>query len=74
VRRAVSAGKVAIGMTREQVIVSLGYPPAHETPSLDVDRWKYWHGKLDPFLVVWDAQGRVRDVIADPQIRSAVMP
>lgn len=74
VRHAVGAGKVAVGMTREQVIVSLGYPPAHETPSLDAERWKYWYGKLDSFLVVWDAQGRVRDVVADPGVRSAVMP
>lgn len=74
VQRAVRAGKVAIGMTKEQVIVSLGYPPAHETPSLDAERWKYWYGKFDTFLVVWDAQGRVRDVVADPRVRSAVMP
>jgi len=74
VRRAVATGKVAIGMTREQVIVSLGYPPAHETPSLDVDRWKYWYGRFDTFLVVWDDEGRVGDVIADRQVRSAVMP
>lgn len=74
VRRAVGAGKVAIGMTKEQVIVSLGYPPAHETPSLYADQWKYWYGKLDTFLVVWDAEGRVRDVVAEPQNRSAVMP
>lgn len=73
-RHAVSAGKVAIGMTREQVIVSLGYPPAHETPALDADRWKYWYGKFDTLQVVWDAQGRVRDVLADPRVRSAVMP
>ena len=72
VRRAVRAGKVVIGMTQEQVIVSLGYPPAHETPSLDADRWKYWYGNFDTFLVVWDDQLRVREVIADPQTRAAV--
>jgi len=73
VRRAVSAGKVAIGMTREQVIVSLGYPPAHETPSLDRDHWKYWYGTFDSFVVVWDEQGRVKDVDAHPPTRSAVL-
>jgi hypothetical protein len=72
VRSAVRAGKIEIGMTKEQVIVSLGYPPAHETPYLGADRWKYWYGKLDTFLVLWDDQERVRDVIADPPTRSAV--
>lgn len=72
-RSAVGAGKVAIGMTREQVIVSLGYPPAHETPSLDAEHWKYWYGKFDTFSVVWDQQERVREVYAEPQVRSAVM-
>ena len=72
VQRAVRAGKVAIGMTQEQVIVSLGYPPAHETPSLDADRWKYWYGNFDSFLVAWDEERRVREVIADPMTRAAV--
>ena len=35
VREAVKEGKVVLGMTKEQVIVSLGYPPLHQTPSLD---------------------------------------
>jgi len=73
VQRAVGAGKVAIGMTQEQVIVSLGYPPAHETPSLEAERWKYWYGNFDTFLVVWDDQLRVREVLADPQTRAAVV-
>ena len=39
VRDAVRAGKVAIGMSKEQVLVSLGYPPMHQTPSLESPQW-----------------------------------
>lgn len=73
VREAVRAGKVAIGMNKEEVIVSLGYPPAHETPSLDKPQWKYWHTPFGSYLVVWDGAGRVKDVIADPQTRFLVV-
>ena len=73
VREAVRAGKVAIGMSKQEVLVSLGYPPAHQTPSLDAPQWKYWHSALGSYLVVWDGAGRVKDVIADPQTRHGVV-
>jgi hypothetical protein len=73
VRDAVRAGKVAIGMSREQVIVAIGYPPMHQTPSLDSPRWKYWHTGFGSYLVVWDTAGRVKDVIADTQTRFGVL-
>jgi hypothetical protein len=73
VREAVRAGKVAIGMSKEEVIVSLGYPPAHETPSLDRPQWKYWHTSFGSYLVVWDGAGRVKDVITDAQTRLLVV-
>ncbi len=73
VREAVKLGKIAAGMTKEQVIVSLGYPPVHQTPSLDSPQWKYWLTKIGSFLVIWDEKGRVRDVIADPVTRATVL-
>ncbi|MGH8706739.1 MAG: hypothetical protein ACREVD_01610 [Burkholderiales bacterium] len=73
VRDAVRAGKVTIGMSKEQVLVSLGYPPMHQTSSLDAPQWKYWHTGFGSYLVVWDGAGRVKDVIADPQTRFSVL-
>ena len=73
VREAVRHGKIMVGMTKEQVIVSLGYPPAHQTPSLDSPQWKYWLTRVGSFLVVWDDKGRVRDVTADPGTRATVL-
>jgi len=73
VREAVKVGKIMVGMTKEQVIVSLGYPPVHQTPSLDSPQWKYWLTRVGSFLVVWDDKGRVRDVVADPGTRATVL-
>lgn len=73
VRNAIHAGKVALGMSKEQVLVAVGYPPNHQTPSLDAPQWKYWHTSFGSYLVVWDGSGRLKDVIADPQTRYAVL-
>lgn len=72
-REAVKLGKIMAGMTKEQVIVSLGYPPVHQTPSLDSPQWKYWLTRVGSFLVVWDEKGRVREVIGDPIVRTTVL-
>ena len=73
VQEAVKLGKIAVGMTKEQVIVSLGYPPLHQTPSLDSPQWKYWFTRVGTFVVLWDDRGRLREVIADPGTRAAVL-
>ena len=43
---AIEAGQMRKGMTKEQVLLARGYPPAHETPSTDSDRWKYWSSRF----------------------------
>jgi len=73
IREAVRAGKVAIGMNKDEALLSLGYPPAHQTPTLDAPQWKYWHSSFGSYLVVWDKAGRVKDVTADPETRAAVL-
>lgn len=40
----IASGTLVKGMTREQVIMTRGYPPAHKTPSItgETGRWIYW--------------------------------
>jgi hypothetical protein len=59
VRKAVQNGTVINGMTREQVIVSVGYPPTHRTPSLDANLWQHWQSRAGRFEVYWGADGKV---------------
>jgi outer membrane protein assembly factor BamE (lipoprotein component of BamABCDE complex) len=53
-------------MTREQVLLSLGYPPTHGTPSLQDREWKYWWNPSSTYTVVFDGAGKVADVIGRP--------
>ena len=32
-------------MTKQQVIMSLGYPPTHRTASTDLNTWTYWYNR-----------------------------
>jgi hypothetical protein len=59
VRSAVARGTVVNGMTREQVIVSVGYPAPHRTPSLDATVWNHWQSRAGRFEVYWGADGKV---------------
>jgi hypothetical protein len=67
VRRAIEYGKVEIGMTREQVLISLGYPATDRTPSLQDQEWTYRYNHRDtPYRVAFDEAGKVSDVIGRP--------
>jgi hypothetical protein len=72
-REAIEAGRIALGMTKEQVVVSVGYPPAHATPAMDAETWKYWYDTHGTYEVVWGNDGRVKDVVAPPPIRTRVL-
>lgn len=50
-RKAILAGRVEPGMTKAAVVVAIGYPPKHKTPSLVGDHWRYWQNKFNTFLV-----------------------
>jgi len=55
----VKAGELARGMSRDAVLLTIGPPPPHKTPSLAGKRWKYWQSKLSTFDVVFDDAGKV---------------
>ncbi len=42
----IKAGTLAVGMTKEETIVSRGYPPLYTTLSLKADYWKFHHFKV----------------------------
>lgn len=59
VQKAVREARVIVGMTREQVLMSVGYPVSSENPSLGARFWRYWIATNDEYQVIWDDQGRV---------------
>lgn len=52
-QNAIREGKLMRGMTKEQVIMSVGYPPSHETPDLKVSPWKFYWSDFGPYYVHW---------------------
>ena len=54
VARLIGEGMVEPGMTKDQVLMALGYPPAHRTPSLDGSTWTYWRNRWATMTVFFD--------------------
>lgn len=46
-------GKVYAGMSKAGVILAVGYPPPHRTPSLDADTWVYWKTRFGTLEVIF---------------------
>ncbi len=47
-------GLVEPGMTKDEVLKTLGYPPAHRTASLDSPVWTYWRNRWETYVVYFD--------------------
>jgi outer membrane protein assembly factor BamE (lipoprotein component of BamABCDE complex) len=66
VQEAITDGRVERGMTKEQVIMSLGYPPTHRTASTDANTWVYWYNRWVTYQVQFGADGKVSNVVGSP--------
>lgn len=66
IRTAITQARVIPGMTREQVLMSVGYPVSSENPNLDAKVWRFWLDSFAEFQVVFDNSGKVRDISGDP--------
>lgn len=45
-REAIQFGNIRNGMTKSEVLISRGFPPAHVTPSTKSNLWKYWQNRF----------------------------
>lgn len=54
----IKSGTLREGMTRYQVLLTRGYPPAHQTPSLEGDTWMYWSSRFSSSALVF-SEGRL---------------
>lgn len=59
-RKGIEAGKALPGMSKQGVMVALGYPAKHATPSLESNSWTYWGGRMDNYRVEFDESGKVK--------------
>jgi hypothetical protein len=51
---AIRSGTLRLGMTKTQVLLTRGYPPGHETSSLDLPLWKYWSSRFVVHSLAFD--------------------
>lgn len=73
VQSAIKSGKIARGMTKDQVVVALGHPPAHANANREAMDWTYHYNRWGRYIVMFDQNGRVRDVSAIGGWRESVL-
>jgi len=59
---AIEQGDVVVGMTKDAVITSRGFPPAHRTASLKLDSWRFWQNRFGTIVYEFE-QGKVSKII-----------
>ena len=62
IQYAISAGHLVKGMTRDQVLMSVGYPVSSEVPNLNTNLWTFWITDKVQYRVKFDADDRLADI------------
>ncbi len=73
IRTAITSARVTPGMTREQVIMAIGYPVTDENPSLEAKTWRFWLSSFAEYQIVFDDHGKVKEIVADTHTRQQVV-
>ncbi len=53
-QKGISEGRPYRGMSKKGVMIALGYPCPHRTPSPDVDAWRYWRNRFENYVVTFE--------------------
>ena len=73
VREAIKSARITRGMTREQVLMAVGYPIVSENPDLENPLWRYWTSRSAEYQVFWGEDGRVDKIFGAPATRALVV-
>jgi hypothetical protein len=73
VRDAIRAGRVFAGMTKDQVLLSLGRPRVDFVPSLSANEWKYEIPEQEEMYFVFDESGALREIDGSRKARKLVV-
>ena len=73
IQNAIKAGKVMNGMTKEQVIMSVGYPLTEENPTMDAPLWRMWIDSFSEYQLLWNEKGEVKDIVTDPVTKNLII-
>ena len=73
IQDAIAQARLVLGMTREQVLMSVGYPVSSENHNLDDKVWRFWVSSFSEFRVRFDDSGRVTDVEGDADAKNKIL-
>ena len=73
IQDAIGTARLTKGMTREQVIMAVGYPVSDENPSLESTTWRYWLNSFAEFDAIFDEKGVLTRIEAEAGIRPQVV-
>jgi hypothetical protein len=59
IQDAIFEGRVLRGMTKQQVLVAIGYPPTHRTPGIGASEWIYWANRWRTYKLQFDREGHL---------------
>jgi len=51
------------GMSKDALVLAIGYPLRRDTPSLEDSTWRYWISRFSYFTVQFDPSGKVEQVV-----------
>lgn len=73
IQDAIGSARLTRGMTREQVIMAVGYPVSDENPNLESKTWRYWLNSWGEFDAIFGDDGLLIKVEAETDIRPQVV-
>lgn len=73
IQAAIKAGRIALGMTKEQVIMAVGYPVSSDNPSLGAPVWKMRASMYGNYQLIWGAGGKLAKIVADRNTRNLIV-
>jgi hypothetical protein len=73
IQDAIASAHIVLGMTREQVLMSVGYPVSSENHDLASKTWRFWLTSFGEFHVNFDDSGRVIAVDGDTDTKAKIM-
>jgi len=73
VQAAIKAGKVVLGMTREQALIATGYPVTKTTKTLEAPVWRLWNSRRGEYQLNFGPDGTVINITGDGKVTSQVI-
>ena len=61
--KAIKENVLLRGMSKKAVLMSVGVPPDHKTPSLEGNQWYYWKTRMTNKLICFNAEGKTSDCV-----------